>query len=136
MVETDVKRPGRNEPCHCGSGKKYKVCCLVKDEEADRALREQEASAAEPAAHAAAAAAPGAAVEAGRPDRSRPPADHHATQGGLSQQVPRPRALAIFRVRRPAQTPPLRPDPRDRSFLHLRARPDIKYVSESIQGLG
>ncbi len=24
--------PGRNEPCHCGSGKKYKHCCLAKDE--------------------------------------------------------------------------------------------------------
>ena len=24
-------RPGRNEPCHCGSGKKYKKCCLGKD---------------------------------------------------------------------------------------------------------
>lgn len=20
--------PGRNEPCHCGSGKKYKKCCI------------------------------------------------------------------------------------------------------------
>ncbi len=24
---------GRNEPCHCGSGKKYKKCCLPKDKE-------------------------------------------------------------------------------------------------------
>ncbi len=31
------KRPGRNEPCHCGSGKKYKNCCMKKDQEADRA---------------------------------------------------------------------------------------------------
>ena len=23
-------RPGRNDPCHCGSGRKYKQCCLVK----------------------------------------------------------------------------------------------------------
>lgn len=23
---------GRNEPCHCGSGEKYKRCCLLKDE--------------------------------------------------------------------------------------------------------
>lgn len=22
---------GRNDPCHCGSGKKYKKCCLSKD---------------------------------------------------------------------------------------------------------
>jgi hypothetical protein len=25
---------GRNEPCPCGSGKKYKQCCLAKDEAA------------------------------------------------------------------------------------------------------
>jgi hypothetical protein len=23
---------GRNEICHCGSGKKYKKCCLLSDE--------------------------------------------------------------------------------------------------------
>src|SRR5262249_47675577 len=27
---------GRNDPCHCSSGKKYKKCCLEKDEEAKR----------------------------------------------------------------------------------------------------
>lgn len=25
------RKLGRNEPCHCGSGKKYKKCCLLKD---------------------------------------------------------------------------------------------------------
>ena len=25
-------KPGRNDPCSCGSGKKYKKCCLRKDE--------------------------------------------------------------------------------------------------------
>lgn len=29
---------GRNDPCHCGSGKKYKKCCLRADEEAARRL--------------------------------------------------------------------------------------------------
>ena len=29
-------RPGRNEPCYCGSDKKYQQCCLPKDEEAAR----------------------------------------------------------------------------------------------------
>jgi hypothetical protein len=24
-------KPGRNDPCHCGSGKKYKKCCLEDD---------------------------------------------------------------------------------------------------------
>lgn len=27
-----MKKIGRNDPCHCGSGKKYKRCCLGKDE--------------------------------------------------------------------------------------------------------
>ncbi len=29
------QKTGRNEPCPCGSGKKYKHCCLAKDEAAD-----------------------------------------------------------------------------------------------------
>jgi hypothetical protein len=60
MAEPATKHPGRNEPCHCGSGKKYKHCCLAKDEEADRARRAEQAAAApappppehEPAPHA------------------------------------------------------------------------------------
>ena len=24
------RKPGRNDPCYCGSGKKYKLCCLSK----------------------------------------------------------------------------------------------------------
>ena len=28
---------GRNDPCPCGSGKKYKKCCLEKDQAAERA---------------------------------------------------------------------------------------------------
>ncbi len=28
-AKTDL---GRNDPCHCGSGKKYKKCCMAKDE--------------------------------------------------------------------------------------------------------
>jgi hypothetical protein len=33
---------GRNDPCPCGSGKKYKKCCLRKDLEAERQQREAE----------------------------------------------------------------------------------------------
>jgi tetratricopeptide (TPR) repeat protein len=33
-----MAKPGRNDPCPCGSGNKYKRCCLPKDE---AALREQ-----------------------------------------------------------------------------------------------
>ena len=32
-------RPGRNDPCHCGSGKKYKKCHLAEDEERERSAR-------------------------------------------------------------------------------------------------
>lgn len=31
-VETSTKL-GRNDPCHCGSGRKYKSCCMRKDQE-------------------------------------------------------------------------------------------------------
>lgn len=30
---------GRNDPCHCGSGKKYKKCCSSKDEELNNPLK-------------------------------------------------------------------------------------------------
>ncbi len=30
-----MTKPGRNDPCPCGSGKKYKKCCLVSVEDAD-----------------------------------------------------------------------------------------------------
>lgn len=51
-----MAKPGRNDPCPCGSGQKYKRCCLSKDQ------------AAESAALAAAAAA--RAGEAARHDHS------------------------------------------------------------------
>jgi len=40
---------GRNQPCSCGSGKKYKHCCLAKDEAAATATREQQRRDAPPA---------------------------------------------------------------------------------------
>ena len=36
---------GRNDACGCGSGKKYKRCCLAKDEEAEREARAAAAAA-------------------------------------------------------------------------------------------
>jgi hypothetical protein len=38
---------GRNDPCHCGSGRKYKQCHLAKDEEAERTARAKTAAPAE-----------------------------------------------------------------------------------------
>jgi hypothetical protein len=54
MTSSTTPRPGRNEPCHCGSGRKYKQCCLPKDE----------AEAAKARAAAAAAAGTAGPVEA------------------------------------------------------------------------
>jgi tetratricopeptide (TPR) repeat protein len=36
MMTTKI---GRNDPCHCGSGKKYKRCCLEEDQEGERFAR-------------------------------------------------------------------------------------------------
>ena len=63
---TSTARPGRNDRCHCGSGKKYKQCCLAAD---DAAQREARAEAAE-----AEAAAPTAPAE---PETSRRKAPTH-----------------------------------------------------------
>ena len=42
-----MAKTGRNDPCPCGSGNKYKKCCLTKDEAAGR---EQLAAAIQPPA--------------------------------------------------------------------------------------
>ncbi len=34
--------PGRNDPCHCGSGKKYKKCCEEKDAAAKHTVLEKQ----------------------------------------------------------------------------------------------
>jgi hypothetical protein len=34
-----LAKPGRNDPCRCGSGKKYKKCCLDRDREAEREMQ-------------------------------------------------------------------------------------------------
>jgi tetratricopeptide (TPR) repeat protein len=33
---TTMAKPGRNDPCPCGSGKKYKQCCLANEEALER----------------------------------------------------------------------------------------------------
>lgn len=42
------KKVGRNEPCPCGSGKKYKQCCMAKDIEAELKAEAEAAKAADP----------------------------------------------------------------------------------------
>jgi hypothetical protein len=65
---------GRNEPCHCGSGKKYKQCCLGKDEEKARAARAK--AAAEAPVPAAGSATP---AHAGPKHQTRQPWKKSAT---------------------------------------------------------
>ena len=50
MDPSTDERPRRNDPCHCGSGRKYKQCHLDKDEAALRAARAKESQAGAPAA--------------------------------------------------------------------------------------
>ena len=59
MPKVPSPPPGRNEPCHCGSGRKYKQCHLEMDEAARRKARASEqAEGGETAAAAASTEAP------------------------------------------------------------------------------
>jgi hypothetical protein len=70
-VTTPAKTLGRNDPCRCGSGKKYKQCCLDKDEAVARKARAKEmAEAPEPQAAAESAASPARAQH--RPASAQP----------------------------------------------------------------
>lgn len=67
---------GRNDPCHCGSGKKYKQCHLAADEAKERTERAKAAENA-PAPDPEAAAAP--AAPAGPKHQTRQPWKKTAT---------------------------------------------------------
>jgi hypothetical protein len=73
---TSGRRVGRNEPCPCGSGRKYKHCCLGKDEVAAREARvkaeAKAAKAAEKAAKQADAGKEGASPEVAPPPPRKP----------------------------------------------------------------
>jgi len=45
-ITTNMAKTGRNDLCPCGSGKKYKRCCLERDEAAASAAREEARAAA------------------------------------------------------------------------------------------
>lgn len=73
--------PGRNDPCHCGSGKKYKKCCEEKDASAVHSHLEKQWSEAEKIAaqkaeeeKKAAGAHPSAAP---KPSREPQVSEHH-----------------------------------------------------------
>lgn len=69
-----MTKPGRNDPCPCGSGQKYKRCCLRKDQ------------AAESAALAAAAAR---AVEASQHEHNHHECDFCGPLGGEEDELTR-----------------------------------------------
>src|SRR2546426_373230 len=103
MPPAKTGRPGRNDPCPCGSGRKYKQCCLEKDEAKERAAYAK-----------AAEEAPEPAPEA-PPPRARTP--KHQTQQPW-------RAGSRDGLSRPERT-------RDRLFpaRHRRARPASATVA-------
>jgi hypothetical protein len=76
MTAVTNTRPGRNEPCHCGSGRKYKHCCLAKDDAQAAAARakaaeDEGAQPAEPAAGEPASSRKHHTDQPWRPDPSR-----------------------------------------------------------------
>jgi hypothetical protein len=80
-------RPGRNEPCHCGSGRKYKQCCLDKDESAVRAVHAKAlADAPEPSADTTASAKRAPKHQTAQPWKTQ-------TSRGAFQQVRTPRKV-------------------------------------------
>jgi hypothetical protein len=88
VPEKATSRPGRNEPCHCGSGTKYKHCCLSKDEAADQKAREKREKA-EKAAAAKAEKAAKKAKDAGEEPRE---AAEEAAATPRQRRAPRPGA--------------------------------------------
>ena len=75
---------GPNEPCHCGSGKKYKKCCWSqeRDKQAEAAQENRDAAAADSAAPAA-----------DTPQAKPPVPKHHSKKGMARSSAPRRRAI-------------------------------------------
>jgi hypothetical protein len=83
------KQVGRNEPCPCGSGKKYKQCCLGKDEAAEREARAKSAE----AAPAEAREAPKTAPAPGRRQNAQQPWKRGAANTRGFQKFSAPRKV-------------------------------------------
>jgi hypothetical protein len=83
---SSAEKPGRNDPCHCGSGLKYKKCHSAADDAARSA--ELSAQAAARAAAAAEAAAKAAESEGEQPVATKG-AKSQAQHPGGSAQAPR-----------------------------------------------
>ena len=79
-----MEKIGRNDPCPCGSGQKYKKCCLAKDEtarNADLAAKAAAATAAALAASEEAEKAEGGKPKASAPKGMQPLASHKPKPG-------------------------------------------------------
>jgi len=87
--------PGRNDRCPCGSGRKYKQCCLGRDEAAAREARarqaEAEAAAAPPADEPPPDDEPHGPHHKPSHDRPRQPGkpDAHGAAGAKKRSLPR-----------------------------------------------
>jgi hypothetical protein len=78
-VTADGQQVGRNDPCPCGSGKKYKKCCLPRQQEAAAARARAQGKAAEDAGKPATDAGKSGA------DADSPAADAGKSAGGAGQ---------------------------------------------------
>jgi hypothetical protein len=86
MTSLAAARPGRNEPCSCGSGRKYKQCCLAKDEAAAAEARAAaKVAETEAAAVAEAAAEPAEPAAKAAPMRAPKPQTHQPWKGTTSR---------------------------------------------------
>lgn len=78
-------KPGRNDPCHCGSGQKYKKCHLAADDAAHAAAVKAAAEAAKAAAETAATETADETEAAPTSARNNPPARASGTIGGRAK---------------------------------------------------
>lgn len=92
MTTQSAARPGRNEPCHCGSGRKYKHCCLAKDEKKSAAARAKAAKV-EPVTEAADAAAAATPARPPKPKTEQPWKVGGASSRGFVPRTRTPRKV-------------------------------------------
>lgn len=89
---------GRNDPCHCGSGQKYKKCHLAKDDAARSAeLAALAATAAAAQAKADADAEAEKKDEEGKAGADRPATDRSKDAAGTRPRTPAPTQAPAFR---------------------------------------
>ena len=93
-----MSKIGRNDPCHCGSGEKYKKCHLPKDN-ADRSAELAALAATAAAAQAKADAEEAEAKEKGEDGKAgdRPVAARAKDAGVAKPRAPAPTQAPAFR---------------------------------------